>query len=321
MCSIAERYRDKFNTVSWDPRPYRSETVGYQCTGCQLLPFRTHNWTVCASAVHLIVSWALYISWELTLGSISILAAKSTRCPLMKMLPVLSRRCRPCELLWLLLKMTQLTRSTCSTPIHYIDIAVFSVSLVAISRLLRNWCKYLTAVVIYDWLLTFPDEILVIWRAKVTRAKVLFLLNRYLSIAMYITAITSNQSLGVNNAVSIYTWTHDTKANVKSTCRGVPIFQQLFRKQAKRPSHIAVPESDLRIMSLLCFIPWLSLVRKSRSQFQIRYMLMRCEIGDSAFQVHRVYAISGRMWQLAVLVGAFNIFPFSFAIVRSLLWA
>lgn len=38
-----------------------------------------------------------------------------------------------------------------------------------------------------------------------------------------------------------------------------------------------------------------------------------CEI---AFQVLRVYAISGRRWQFALVVGALNIYPFFFEIVR-----
>lgn len=38
-----------------------------------------------------------------------------------------------------------------------------------------------------------------------------------------------------------------------------------------------------------------------------------------AFQVLRVYAISGRTWQLAVLVGTFNVFPQFLAIVSEFL--
>ena len=43
---------------------------------------------------------------------------------------------------------------------------------------------------------------------------------------------------------------------------------------------------------------------------------MRCNIDNLAFQVLRVYAISGRMWHFALLVGFFNVFPLCLVIVR-----
>lgn len=36
------------------------------------------------------------------------------------------------------------------------------------------------------------------------------------------------------------------------------------------------------------------------------------------FQVLRVYAISGRMWQFALVIGLFSIFPIVWSIVRGL---
>lgn len=42
--------------------------------------------------------------------------------------------------------------------------------------------------VIYDWLLTFSDEIRLIWRLRLTGAKLLFVLNRYIFLAASLAA-------------------------------------------------------------------------------------------------------------------------------------
>lgn len=43
-------------------------------------------------------------------------------------------------------------------------------------------------------------------------------------------------------------------------------------------------------------------------------------LDGTVFQVLRVYAISGRRWQFAVLVGMLNIFPNIFIIVSDLFY-
>lgn len=60
-----------------------------------------------------------------------------------------------------------------------------------------------TAVVIYDWFLTIPDELRLIQRHKATGAKVLFLANRYFFIFSEIFAATVCIASGLSNAVSL----------------------------------------------------------------------------------------------------------------------
>lgn len=45
------------------------------------------------------------------------------------------------------------------------------------------------AVLIYDHLLTFSEEIRVIWPTRLTSTKLLFILNRYVSLATYSLAV------------------------------------------------------------------------------------------------------------------------------------
>lgn len=59
-----------------------------------------------------------------------------------------------------------------------------------------------TAVLIYDWILTFPDEIRFIWRPKLTGARVLFLVNRYFFVLFYTSQVVFNFASGFNNTVS-----------------------------------------------------------------------------------------------------------------------
>lgn len=60
-----------------------------------------------------------------------------------------------------------------------------------------------TAITVYDWILTLPLEIRVIWSRKMTGAKVLFLLNRYIWIANFMVVVMVDQWVGVSDAVSI----------------------------------------------------------------------------------------------------------------------
>lgn len=48
-------------------------------------------------------------------------------------------------------------------------------------------------------------------------------------------------------------------------------------------------------------------------------MLMDHTCDGIVFQILRVYAIGSRRWQLAVLVGVLNVWPFAFPIVGLLL--
>ena len=58
--------------------------------------------------------------------------------------------------------------------------------------------------VIYDWLLTFADEIHYIWNRKLTGAKVLFLVNRYIFMALVGTVVIVDFMSGESNIVSIH---------------------------------------------------------------------------------------------------------------------
>lgn len=65
-----------------------------------------------------------------------------------------------------------------------------------------------TAAVVYDWILTLPDETRLIWKGKISGAKVLFLLNRYLFIACYVTGVLADQFDGAQDTVSIQVEIH-----------------------------------------------------------------------------------------------------------------
>ena len=75
---------------------------------------------------------------------------------------------------------------------------------------------YFTAIAIYDWFLTSSDEIRVVWSRKMTGAKVLFVLNRYLWIAMF---VTGNRTLG---AVALPFWWATVVAGLLILVRWLP---------------------------------------------------------------------------------------------------
>lgn len=60
-----------------------------------------------------------------------------------------------------------------------------------------------TAAAVYDFVLTFSDEIRFIWRRQITGAKILFLLNRYVFIAYTVTEVISGFPTEVSTAVVI----------------------------------------------------------------------------------------------------------------------
>lgn len=112
----------------------------------------------------------------------------------------------------------------------------------------------MAAVVIYDWSLTFPDEIRLIWRNKLTRAKVLFLVNRYFFIIFYIIQAAA-YLLAMSNAVSKYVLL--PSCNVMShfsSRRGRSEPLSLFRTPFELLSHIAVLDLRLLVLSLACCI-------------------------------------------------------------------
>lgn len=62
----------------------------------------------------------------------------------------------------------------------------------------------MTAVVVYDWLLTFPNEARLVWGRKVTSANVLHLANRFIFLISCVTELVADFALGVTNTVSNY---------------------------------------------------------------------------------------------------------------------
>lgn len=60
----------------------------------------------------------------------------------------------------------------------------------------------MTAVVVYNWLLNFQHEVRVIWSRRLTGAKILFLANQYLFMALFTTQIPFSLTPGASNAVS-----------------------------------------------------------------------------------------------------------------------
>ena len=59
----------------------------------------------------------------------------------------------------------------------------------------------IAAVTMYDWFLTFSDEVRIMWKRPMNGAKVLFILNRYIYVAYYITAIMDNFSSHASDKV------------------------------------------------------------------------------------------------------------------------
>lgn len=94
--------------------------------------------------------------------------------------------------------------SLSSLRLNYIDVAIFSTCHMRSGLLLfMNKRILATAVIVYDWILTFPEEIRVIWTRKMTGAKILFLLNRYLWVAGYLLQLMFDFYVGLSNTVSI----------------------------------------------------------------------------------------------------------------------
>ena len=58
----------------------------------------------------------------------------------------------------------------------------------------------------YDYTITFPDEVRLFWRRKATGATLLFFANRYLAQFIYIFDISTNVSM--SNAVSFRDLSH-----------------------------------------------------------------------------------------------------------------
>lgn len=87
-----------------------------------------------------------------------------------------------------------------STRFYYSHLAVFS-TYQCILRV-QDSCNFTTAVVVYDWLLTFPDEFRLIWKRKLTGARILFLLNIYLFLSFNLTQVINDRALGFSDNVS-----------------------------------------------------------------------------------------------------------------------
>lgn len=86
-------------------------------------------------------------------------------------------------------------------PLNYIDLVALSECYAPVTSFYETNCVF-TAVTIYDWIFTLPNEIRIIWSQKMTGAKVLFVLNRYLWIALSVAVVMFDQWAGVSDAVS-----------------------------------------------------------------------------------------------------------------------
>lgn len=91
----------------------------------------------------------------------------------------------------------------------------------------------------------------------------------------------------------------------------------LFRTSTRYPFYLAVQILNSPIKYLTSYIPWFKVVCK-KSHFNHWLMLMLYILNDLALQVLRVYAISGRRWQFALLVGTFNVAIIVITTVRTL---
>ena len=56
--------------------------------------------------------------------------------------------------------------------------------------------------IVYDWLLTFSDEIRTVWQRPMTGAKLLYLFNRYMFISLYICLIMNDLAIMFSDKVS-----------------------------------------------------------------------------------------------------------------------
>lgn len=79
----------------------------------------------------------------------------------------------------------------------------YSVHTYLACRLESCWSFFLLVVVVYDWLLTLSDEIRLVWKRKLTGATVLFLLNRYTTLIMYVIPILADHLKGNTTKVNV----------------------------------------------------------------------------------------------------------------------
>lgn len=74
---------------------------------------------------------------------------------------------------------------------------------------LRLYVEYrvdsIIALVLYDWLLTFSDEIHLMWNRKITGARIVFLLNRYVFLLYNLTEVMNDFIYSGGNRVSVNT--------------------------------------------------------------------------------------------------------------------
>lgn len=85
-----------------------------------------------------------------------------------------------------------------------------------------HWRDFFAATVIYDWSLTFGEEYRLMWKRPTTGPKILFFLNRYLFITLYVVQIIWDLDVVVSNQVSMGTFLVDCQNAKISISRGSP---------------------------------------------------------------------------------------------------
>lgn len=177
---------------------------------------------------------------------------------------------------------------------------------------------HIVVVLVYDWILTFPTEFRLIWMRKMTWAKFLFLLNRYLFIGLNIVLTFNDFLSGVSDGVSFSITIQCTEV-WRCFCRREIGFtyDHLILLLIVHTIYTAYSCSGMENAGQALFIihdlviTGLWLFHHSRTLLYQQFIL-----DVPVIQVLRVYAISGKMWHVAILVAAFNVFPNLFAIVR-----
>lgn len=179
-----------------------------------------------------------------------------------------------------------------------------------------NWQDFRPAVFLYDWILTFHNEIQFMWKPKITTTTVLFILNRYLYASSAVAGIIDNFATDTSEVVSVLLSHFITWEFILSLIEVCPSSHCASREVWSSGCYAQLSRSWKRLR-----------YTGSTSWFSDRwcdviYMIiddvyqLKCVSDGSAFQLLRVYAISGRMWQLALLVALANVYPLFFSIVR-----
>lgn len=103
---------------------------------------------------------------------------------------------------------------------NYIDVAVLGMSHVAPVTAFDGIDRISTAASVFDWFLTFSDETRLMWTRKMTGAKMLFLLNRYLFIASCALTVMFDQFTRLSELVRTFTYVDALPVDLHPISRG-----------------------------------------------------------------------------------------------------